>query len=434
MFPFHGRALARRRSLLLAALLLAAPAVAQPDGSPERELGLAEAARLAVTAQPLLLGLDAQARAARESAVAARQLPDPQLRFGVSDLPVNGSDAGAFDRDSDTQVQLALMQELPRAGKRRLQGELELREAARLGAEQHLAERTIARDAALAWLQLWREQQALGLAQASLDEARTQTQLAEIALRTGSASQAEYLSTRQEADRLQDALQAAEQGVEHARNALSRWIGEAAYRPVAATLPPMPELPPADTVLARVRSHPHLAGAAVQVAAAQTGAQLARAAYRPDWRVELGYGYRPAYSEMVTLQVGVDLPLFAARRQDRGLAAALAREEAAQAAVEDAQRHLLSEARLNWQDYTRLQLRLQDYERQLLPRAGARTTAALAGWRSGRNALREVLDARRATLDTQLARLELQHDLAKHYLELDWLGAFDDAATEHSHE
>lgn len=434
MFPFDGRAQARRLLLPLAALLLAVPAAAQPDALPERELGWAEAAQLAVTAQPLLQGLEAQARAARESAVAARQLPDPQLRFGISDLPVNGGDAGSLERDSDTQLQLALMQELPRAGKRRLQGELELREAARLGAEHHLAERTIARDAALAWLQLWREQQALALAQASLDEARTQTQLAEIALRTGSASQAEYLGARQEQDRLQDALSGAEQAVEHARNALSRWIGEAAWRPVKATLPALPAAPPVETVLARVRSHPHLAAAAAQVAAAQTGAQLARAAYRPDWRMELGYGYRPAYAEMVTLQVGIDLPLFTARRQDRGLAAALERQDAAQAIAEDAQRHLLSEARLNTQDYARLQRRLQDYDGQLLPRAGTRTTAALAGWRAGRNALREVLDARRATLDTQLARLGLQHDLAKHYLELDWLGALEGAATEQPHE
>ena len=49
-------------------------------------------------------------------------------------------------------------------------------------------------------------------------------------------------------------------------------------------------------VLARADEHPQLATAAVQVATAQTGAGLARAAYRPDWRVELGYGHRPAFA------------------------------------------------------------------------------------------------------------------------------------------
>ncbi|WP_370305047.1 hypothetical protein [Sinimarinibacterium flocculans] len=62
-------------------------------------------------------------------------------------------------------------------------------------------------------------------------------------------------------------------------------------------------LPSLAVTLERVRSHPQLAGASAQVAAPQTGAALARAAYKPDWRVELGYGYRPAFTEMVMLQV-----------------------------------------------------------------------------------------------------------------------------------
>lgn len=437
MIPVVRRACARHlsRALTLALPLLLVPLALRAQ--PENEgvaLELAEAANLAVRAQPLLQGLEAQTRAAQETAVAARQLPDPQLQTGIVDLPVNTSDAGSFTRDSDTQVQVGLMQEFPRAEKRRLRGELSEREATRLEAEHHLAERTIRRDASLAWLELWRYDQMLSLTRASLREAEAQMQAVEIALKTGTATQAEFLAARQEADRLRDEVAGAEQSIAHARNALSRWIGEAALRPVCPDLPEMPALPDLTVVLERVRLHPHLAGASAQVAAAQTGAALAQAAYKPDWRVELGYGYRPAFSEMVMLQFGVDLPVFTRNRQDRGLAAALAQQDAAEFAVEDATRQLMAEARLNHHDYERLAVRLNDYDLTLLPQSQNRITAALAGWRSGRNALREVLDARRAALEIQMARLDLQLDLAKHSVQLTYLGAYEAAAGENTHE
>lgn len=420
-----------RRWLVVGLLAMASPfAFAQDEGT---ALELGEAQTLAVTRQPLLEGLSAQARAERESAVASGQLPDPQLFGGIQDLPVTSRDAGSFTRDSDTQIQVGVMQEFPRSAKRRLRGALNEREADRLDAEHHLAERTVRRDAALAWLELWRYDQARMLNRASLREAEAQTQAVEIALKTGTATQAELLASRVEAGRLRDAVAGSEQSIEHARNLLSRWIGEAAFRPVCPDLPTSPTLPPLDTVLERVRSHPHLGGLRVQIAAAETAVELAKADYAPDWRVELGYADRPAFSEMVSLQVGIDLPVFTRNRQDRGVAAALAKGEAAESAVRDALRQLESEARLNHHDSQRLTQRLKSYDTELLPQADSRIEAAIAGWGAGRNALREVLDARRAALELQMARLELQHDAAKHVVQLHYLGAYDGVA-ENTHE
>ena len=437
MIPVSRRAPARQLSRALALalpLLHVSLAVKAQPNDEDVALELAEAADLAVASQPLLQALEAQTLAAHETAVVARQLPDPQLLTGIADLPVNTGDAYSFTRDSDTQVQVSLMQEFPRAQKRQLRSELYEREAARLSAEHRLAERTIRRDAALAWLELWRYERLLSLARVSLREAETQMQAVEIALKTGTATQAEFLASRQEADRLRDEVAAAQQSIAHSRNVLSRWIGDAAQRPVCPDLPQAPALPSLATTLERVRLHPQLAGAAAQVAAAQTGTALARAAFKPDWRVELGYGYRPAFSEMVMLQVGVDLPVFTHNRQDRSLAAALAQQDAAGFAAEDASRQLMAEVRLNHHDYERLSVRLADYDRTLLPQSQNRITASLAGWRSGRNALREVLDARRAALEIQMAQLDLRLDLAKHSVQLTYLGAFASDTGETTHE
>lgn len=433
MIPVARRAPARYFGTLALVLALV-PLDIRAQSSSGVALELPEAANLAVEAQPLLEGLEAQARAADEAAVVARQLPDPQLKFGVTNVPANTADRFSLSRDFMTMTGIGLMQEFPRQAKRRLRGDLYEREATRLGAERNLADRSVRREASLAWLELWFDDRQQALIRTTLREAEAQQQAVEIALKTGTATQADFLAARQEADRLRDEVNAAEQSLVQARSALSRWIGVEAERPVGLDLLPMPALPSLAVALDRVRVHPQLALAHAQVAAAQTGADLARAAYQPDWRVELGYAYRPDFSEMLTLQVGVDLPVLTRNRQDRGFASALAQKDAADFAVEDAGRQLLSAVWLNHQSYERLILRLQDYDRTLLPQSEHRIAAALAGWRSGRNALREVLDARRAALEIQMARLDLQRDLAQHFIQLTYLGAYEANAGEIAHE
>lgn len=418
----------RLNTRLRFALLLLGLAAAPPPGAAENHaviLGLDDAATLAITAQPVLDSLDALQRAASDSAVAAGQLPDPELAFGIGELPINTEDAFSLRRDSDTRLQISITQEFPNAAKRRMHREILERDADRLSITHDLNARTIQRDASLRWLEVWRAELLLQLMDANVREAETQMQAAEIALRTGDTTQAEFLAARLAVERLRDEVRGAEQSIAHARNALSRWIGEAAFFSLPTQLPVMPPLPPLSMVIDRVRRHPLFMEASAEVQTARAGADLVRTEYRPDWRVEFGYGYRSAFSEMVQLKVSVDLPLFRADRQDRRLAAALARQEAAVVSVEDGVRRLDSDARLNHHDYERLVSRLETYDTILLPQGTARIEAALAGWRSGRDALREVLDARQARLELQIMRLGMQFELGSHFIELSWLGAYD---------
>jgi outer membrane protein TolC len=420
----------RTPAYLLVSSIMVAAAHADDQSLKALPLGLDEAASLAVSEQPRLDSFDAQIRAARASSIAARQLPDPQLKVGVSDWPISTRDALSFTRDSDTQIQVGISQEFPRAEKRRLRGELLDRESDRLRAEEHLTTRSLRRDAALAWLDVWRYERARSLVSASVGEAETQQQAAEIALRSGAATQADYLSSRQEVSRLEDTQQAAEQNAARARTALARWIGDAAFRVIPSETPAVPALPALEVVLTRVRTHPHLAGATATVAVATTNAELAQAAYRPDWRMELSYGNRPAYSDMVSLQVGIDLPMFPGARQDQSTLAALSQREAAESAREDASRQLLAEVRTSYQDEKYLLQRLAAYDAGLLPEGQARIAAALAGLHAGRNQFRDVLDARRAALESRMARLDVQADLLKAHVELTYFGAYSPVQNE----
>src|SRR3546814_15233633 len=58
------------------------------------------------------------ARAAEEAAVAARQLPDPQLTIGIQNLPVTGSEAFDINADFMTMKTIGIMRTQVREAKR----------------------------------------------------------------------------------------------------------------------------------------------------------------------------------------------------------------------------------------------------------------------------------------------------------------------------
>lgn len=413
---------ARRRVACCAVLggVLSAAAHAAPSPTGE-SLGLDQAAELAVQHQPLLEGLDAQARAAREASISAAQLPDPRLVGGVRDLPVNTDEAYSFTRDSDTQIVVGLQQEFPRAQKRRLRGELRTNEAERFEAEEQLAAYVVRRDASLAWLALWRAEIAKQISVDTRDAAQVQAQAVAIAVGAGSATQSEFVLAQLNVARLQDAIAEREQASDQARIALRRWIGASADLPIALSEPAFPVAPTDAVLLQQLAQHPELVVLQQRIDESHVGVELAEASRLPDWRVDLAYGYRREFSDMVMLQVGMDLPLFTHNRQDRDVASALAMGDAAAAQWEDGRRQLESRALQASRDLQRLSERLVAYNDTIVPQATLGIDSALAAWRSGRGTLTQVLDARRLRLDVLLTRLGLQYDAFVRRVELNYL-------------
>ena len=110
------------------AVAISAPAVLYASHSDEvgaeaaSPLTMQEAARLAAIDQPLLTGRQAKIQAEDQQAVAAAQLPDPQLSGGLKELPIDTPEAFSTRRDNFTEFTIGLSQEFPRAEKRWLQG------------------------------------------------------------------------------------------------------------------------------------------------------------------------------------------------------------------------------------------------------------------------------------------------------------------------
>ena len=392
-------------------------AEAAPTNEP---LTLDEATRLALTAQPLLEAQRATVRASRERAVAMRQLPDPMLLASVQNLPVNGEDRYSLSADFMTMTGVGVMQEVPLPAKRRLRGKAESLMADAGDAKLAMLERGVRRDAAMAWIDVWFPARAAERVAALATEAERERGAAEIAYRAGRVPQADVLAADVEVEMLRDRASKLAQDAAQARARLARWVGQP-VTDVATDAPALAEPPALDALLAGIERHPELVEAHFEIESARNSVALADEMYWPDWRIEAMYGWRQEYDEMVTVQLGIDLPVFRGRRQDRESGAARAQLAAHEATHASHARDLRSMAGAAHAAWSASRERLARYDDAIVPRSNARAEAALAAYRSGKAELMDVIGARRGALEASLMRLELQMEMLKAQVELEYL-------------
>lgn len=383
-------------------VLACQPAAAQEFADPPA-LTLAAAVELAVRDAPILDADSARIDAARADADRAGRLPDPELTFGVGNWPVLGPGAYTFGADAMTMRSIGIMQRMPSRALRAAE-----RAQAQAGIDAAAAARTAAagqvREAAAdAWIALWSAQRKRAL----LVQLREHTQTAVIATRArlagGAGSVVDVLAARGEVAAIDIRIDASAAEIDAARAQLSRWLGAAAARPLAAA-PDFNALPNAPAqLLAQLDRQSALLPWSARELAADAALDAARASKRPEWRLGASYGARSAgLADMATIEVGVSLPLFARHRQDPAIRARHAERDAVQAEHEQARRAqnaAVERALAQWQGAARQVKRFRD---ESLPLAHDRAHAALAAYRGG-GALQHWLDARRDEVDTCLA-------------------------------
>lgn len=406
-------------TFILLANVAAAQGGAVAGGEP---LTLGDAQRRALDLSDRLAAEDAVVAAYRDTAAAAGTLPDPILKLGIDNLPVDGDDRFSVTRDFMTMRRIGIAQEFTRGDKRRLRAERGEHDVERALAEREEVLVDVERETALAWLERYYAEAAANVISAQIDEARLAVAAAESAYQGGRGSQAEVIDARSAVAELENRASAAHQRLRVAQLALARWIGDAAEAPLAAR-PDIDVITPELLAIEHhLPHHPDIAVLSQQVEIAQIEAELARAERKPDWSWEIMYSQRgDAYSNMVSVGVTVPLQWNQKNRQDRELAAKLALAEQARAQREDQLRMHLADVRAMKEEWTSGRERHARYERELLPLADARIAATVAAYRGGKAKLSEVLAARRAALDVRLQALDVEADAARSWARLTFL-------------
>jgi outer membrane protein TolC len=410
------------RSCAVAAIsaIAVVPAVAQEP------LTIAEAEDLALSAEPGQLAMQARAAALGERAVIAGDLPDPTLRIGVNNYPIQ---SGGFTTEGMTSAGLLFRQSFP-AGKTRSIGttQFEL-----LASEANRNAEARGRNVLTAARSAWLEGYFWGQSHELIVEARPF--FADLATITrslyavGRKNQQDVLRAELELSRIDDRLIEIERQQARARAALGEWIGAAASRPIATTLPAWEDVPPFNDMRANLATHPTLMAADAQIAAKDAGVDLADQRSKPQWALDVAYSYRDGSlpsgdprSDFVTVGVTVGLPFFSKKSVDSTLSAALQERSAAQSTRIQVERELgsrLESEFARWQDLSR---RIALYEERILVQARDHAQAALLAYQSDRGDFADVMRGYIDDLNTRIEFIRLQVERAQSYAALANLG------------
>jgi outer membrane protein TolC len=410
-------ALAVALSFVLASLSAAA---AEP-ATGAQSLTLDKALALAQLRSRQLTGQDAAAAAAREMALAAGQLPDPTLKAGVNNLPIDGADRFSLTRDFMTMRLVGVMQEFTRGDKRKARAARFEREAGVAETGRALALANLRRDTAAAWLDRHYKERMHELLQVQRAEAALQIEAADAAYRGGRGAQADVFATRSAVALIDDRMRQIDIQVAMAKTKLARWVGPEAEASLAAA-PDLATLSlQSGDLETHLAHHPQVLLMASQEAVARADADIARSNKQPDWSVELMVSQRgSAYSNMVSVNVSVPLQWDQKNRQDREISARLALAEQMRAQRDEITREHTAEARSWLQQWQGNRGRLAQFDSALVPLAAERTQASIAAYRGG-GSLAAVLEARRMEIDTRMERLRLEMETAGLWAQLQYL-------------
>jgi cobalt-zinc-cadmium efflux system outer membrane protein len=371
-------------------------------------LSFEEALQVAERSSPDLEAQSAGVDAARSASRAAGSLPDPKLAFGIDNLPATGPDQWRVNRDFMTMRKIGLMQEFPSGAKRHAEAEAASAAIAEAEAQQRVRILAVRTGAALAWINRYYIERQLALLGALERENQLFASAVQASLSGGRGLPADVIGPRQEAADLADRRDALHAEDSKATAALQRWVGSAGEQPLQGN-PPAFDL---DTHYLRnhVHAHPELAVYGPMIALAQAQVREAEAAKHPDWGVELSYARRAAeFSNMVSLQFTVSLPVFSKRRQDPLISAKSAERRRLEAERLDMLRAHAEALEAQLADYSTFTQQLARLHDTRLPLARQKVELQLASYQGGKADLTAVIAARRELIDTQLAQIDLQN-------------------------
>ncbi|KVM89197.1 TolC family protein [Burkholderia stagnalis] len=412
--PLRRRARWRARTLC-AALLVAG--VAHAESAP---FTLDAALQSATDRSTSMEAAQASVRASSEAAVKAGRLPDPMLKAGIDNLPVNGPQRFTVGQDFMTMRRIGIEQEWVSGDKRRLRSALAGERVGRERAGYLMQLATVRQQTVSAWLNAVYAKKALALQQALLDHMTHELAATQASYRGARAGAADVVQARAMLAQAQDQLLKAQQTYRTALIGLSRWTAV----PVAdvAGEPPAPEsyvpsLPPDELRAAQ----PTLAAAADDIAVAEADAAVADSERRPNWTWEIAYQQRGgAYSNMVSVGVTIPLPLDRKNRQNRDVAEKTELATRARLLYEDTLRQVQADIRMQAATLASGRERIAQLSTTLLPAAEQRVQLANAAYRAGTGSLADTFAARRAQLEAQQQVLDLRRDVSQTWAQLEY--------------
>jgi outer membrane protein TolC len=294
--------------------------------------------------------------------------------------------------------ELQLMQMLPFPGKLGAAGDV----ASAKAESEHARAADVSWDvrarAAMAFYELYQMDRSLEVAQETLRILQDLATTARTMYGVGEGRQADVLRAQVEIARMTEDITRMRTERVSAAARLNALLAVDPSVPVGSPMrPSFPDtLPPLDSLVAAAeRSRPMVQAAEAEVRAADADVRLARREIWPDLQVGVQYGQRPmedGTDRMLSLMLGVNLPIFAGSRQLAMRREASAMREMAVADLQAMQAETRARVAELYAGAERARRLGELYQGTILPQAHTTVAAALAAYRVGSVDFMTLLD------------------------------------------
>ncbi len=377
-------------------------------------LNLKQAEQLAVQSDPAIESFRATSRSFDDESIADNTLPDPKLRFGAVNVPVDSFD---LEQEQMTQVKLGIQQNFPRGDVlsiKQKQSQYLSRASLSMADDAQLK---IVRDVRETYLNLYYEVSAYQIIRETRKLFSELVKITESNYAAGRVNQQDVVLAGLELSRLDDRSTKIKTREEEYRSNLAQWIGDAAWNNISMEFPVLPVLPEQVDLNQLIPQHPLIRAESAKVNASKQMTEMARQDYKPGWSLLVDYGFRSGNnpdgterSDFATAIVSLDVPLFTGNRQDKTVSSNEQKISAARYVKDDKLRKLKQLYEKNKHLWQRLGEREQLYKNSLLTAATNNSKASLKAYQSGVSEFNTLMRAQITELDVRLEDMRIRVD------------------------
>lgn len=390
--------------------------------------------------------------AVESMSVAAGTLPDPKMTVAFANFPTDTFD---IDQEPMTQIKVGVTQMFPRGDTLELkQKQLQISGTQFPYQRDNRRAKLVTMVSSL-WLEAYKAQESIALIEKDrpLFEQLADVAEASYSSALGKTRQQDIVRAQLEITRLDDRLSKLRQKKEMAVEQLSQWLSESfsdhyldikahATRVSWSSLElsrQLPDIPMLNSELYMSRleanpqtlygyfsTHPAVAALDRKIEANETGVELARQSYKPEWGVNGSYSYRADAqngsdrADFVSIGVTFDLPFFTENRQDKQVESAVSRSLSVKTEKWMVVREMIADFEKFRAQLKRLDERQKLYQKELLPQMHEQAEASLTAYTNDDGDFAEVVRARIAELNAQIIALNINVDRQKTIIQLNY--------------
>jgi len=302
----------KKAALLFTILILIFSASAYAQ---EAELDLDTLVKSALEKNPKIKSLEDAARASKFRIRPAGALPDPVIGLGIKNMGLTRWTVG---EEVMSEVGVSVSQMIPFPGKLSLKSQIASTQA--LQAEENLkaARLALVRQIKELYARLFYYQRSIELLRQKKEVLEKALNLAEVKYSVGTGVQPDIFRAKVEISGMDEMLLTMGQMIRTTTANMNALLAQPADSPLgrAKEIPYQELTTDLDSLQAAARDKsPLLKSAQLMIEEGETEVRMARKEYYPNFMVQVGKGFKGQFPDMYEIMVGVEIPLYAKRKQ-----------------------------------------------------------------------------------------------------------------------